>query len=228
MDVVDGDAYRETISAAVAQIAAESQGRSLDPTIEAAPLVSQTPVDFEALAAKRPTRPPEGYSFVGFHGEMPKERIDHPDAREPETVDDAFDWLGSPNAVDALVAQAVDAGRDWTFGWIRLADDARPAELAKVLEGAGVAVVGSSGRLIRARLPGDSVRLAAVARLPGVDGLGALPSAVKLRAFEGSSTESPLDEPVPVFVTLMADDVDGRWRRELEALGAVVGRYDAT
>ncbi|MDE0002633.1 MAG: S8 family serine peptidase [Rhodospirillaceae bacterium] len=159
---------------------------------------------------------------------MAKERIERPDARQPEAVDDGFDWLGSPNAVDVLVAQAVDAGRDWTFGWIRLADDARPAELAKILEGAGVEVVGSAGRLIRARLPGDAVRLASVAGLPGVDGLGALPSAVKLRAFDGSSNEPPLGEPVPVFVTLMADDVDGRWRRRLVALGAVVGRYDAT
>ncbi|MCY3620310.1 MAG: S8 family serine peptidase [Gammaproteobacteria bacterium] len=227
-EVGEGDAYRETIEAAVAAIAAESQGRSLDPVIEAAPLASQTPVDLEALPAEMPPRPPEGYSFVGFHGEMSKERIDHLDARGPETVDDGFDWLGSPNAVDALVAQAVNAGRDWTFGWIRLADDARPGELAKVLEGSGVEVIGSAGRMIRARLPGDSVRLASVARLPGVDGLGALPAAEKLRAFEGSSTEARLGEPVPVFVTLMADDVDGRWRRQLEAIGAVVGRYDAT
>ena len=54
MGIVEGDAHRETISAAVAQIAAESQGRSLHPTIEAAPLASETPGAFEALPPERP------------------------------------------------------------------------------------------------------------------------------------------------------------------------------
>ena len=37
----------------------------------------------------------------------------------------------------------------------------------------------------------------------------------------------PESERIPVFVTLMDGDPDGRWHRALEGLGATVGRFDA-
>ena len=45
-------------------------------------------------------------------------------------------------------------------------------------------------------------------------------------AFAREATEARPQEQVPVFITLMADDADGRWRQALEDLGAVVGRFD--
>ena len=63
--------------------------------------------------------------------------------------------------------------------------------------------------------------------MPEVDGLGAVPPEVKLpEAFAREASEAPPQEQVPVFITLMADDADGRWRQALEDLGAVVGRFD--
>ena len=76
------------------------------------------------------------------------------------------------------------------------------------------------------QFPDDEVRLGAVARLPGVDGIGAMPASAKLRAFENWSHPLTDHEPTPVFITLMDHDVDGRWRREMESLGVVVGRFD--
>ena len=209
---------------AVARIAGESRGMLPPPVVEAAPLAIQDAGSQAANDYRSPTLP-DGYSLVGFNGEMNKAAIrDHGD--DSHQVDDGLDWLGSPTAIEKLVAQAAATGRGWSFGWIRLAGDTRRADLAKLVEGAGVKIVGSAGPLLRAQLPGDAERLAAIAALPEVDGLGALPVEAKLRAFEVPSVELPGDEPTPVFVTLMADDVDGRWRLELEALGAIVGRYD--
>ena len=95
------------------------------------------------------------------------------------------------------------------------------------LPGLGAEIVGSAGRLMRARLPGDEARLQEIAALPEVDGLGALPRERKLsEAFANQALEAPPHEQVPVFITLMAGDPAGQWRRALEDLGAVVGRFD--
>ena len=209
---------------AVARIAGESRGMLPKSVVEAAPLAIKDDVSQAANAYQSSTLP-DGYSLVGFNGEMTKAAIrDRGD--DSHQVDDGLDWLGSPTSVETLATQAAASGRGWSFGWIRMAEDTRRSDLAKLIEGAGVRIVGSAGRLLRAQLPGDVERLAAIVALPEVDGLGALPVEAKLRAFEDPSVELPGDEPTPVFVTLMADDVDGRWRRELEALGATVGRYD--
>ena len=59
-------------NAAIARTAAESRGILREPPIEAAPRSSET-----LPAAKRTVRdshpsPPDGYSFVSYHGEMPR------------------------------------------------------------------------------------------------------------------------------------------------------------
>ena len=78
-----------------------------------------------------------------------------------------------------------------------------------------------------ARLPGERSRLDAIAGLPSVVGLGSQPLTTKMpRAFAAYASGRSESEVVPAFVTLMTDDPDGRWRRELERLGVVVGAYD--
>ena len=168
--------------------------------------------------------PPRGYSFVEHHGELAAAPIRLAVAAGPAA--DGPDWIGSPEAVALLVAQAAAASRDWSFGWIRLAEHARVDGLAAALRGTGAEIVGSAGRLVRARLPADPARLEAIAALPEVDGLGGVPSRTKLRMGRDDIAEIGSDATRPVFVTLMADDVDGRQRRALEARGAVVGSYD--
>ena len=214
----------EILAATAARIANESRGAA-PPEVQAAPLPPAEDLPVPA-AADRLAGLPEGYAPVRFSGEMAKA----PSSRPLSDVDDRSvrmpDWLGSPTGVDALPAGAAANGRGWSFGWIGLAADARRAELETALKGAGGEVVGGAGRLLRVRLPGDAARLAAIAGLPGVDAVGAMPSATKLRAFDGEADAVSDQDPTPVFVTLMADDADGRWKHELTSLGAVVGRYD--
>ena len=100
--------------------------------------------------------PPDGYSFVSYHGEMPRARI----AVEIDTGDELSrpgpDWLGADDSIAALAAQAAAAGRDWSFGWIRLAEDARPNDVVGPLSDLGATALGSSGQtLARASVRGS-------------------------------------------------------------------------
>ena len=218
---LSGTPETERMAATAARIAAESGApETPPPAVRAAPV----PPRDSGTGAENGYAPtlPEGYSFVGFDGEMAKAPLVV--RRDGAQVRDGLDWLGATTALETLAAQAAEHGRVWSFGWVRLAAGAHPGDLASSLTSAGAMIVGSSGRLLRARLPGDKKRLEAVARLPGIDGVGAMPAEARLRGFDGRHVSD--HEPTSVFVTLMEDDRDGRWRRELAALGVVVGRYD--
>ena len=139
------------------------------------------------------------------------------------------EWLGSPDSLAMVVANAEAAGRDWSFGWVRFDPRAPRDETAAALAGLGVEIEGQSGTLFRARLPAEPGRLREITVLPGVVGLLVPPPSAKIPAgFAEDARGMPAYETVPVFVTLAAaSDADGRWRAELEGLGAVVGAYDA-
>ena len=213
------------IAAAVARIAEESTGTI--PPAEAAPApIAQASMNSDAVQGDRSPAPPDGYSFVEFNGQMSKATLADGVSARHGPMGQRYEWLETPASLDALVAQAVGAGRDWSFGWIRLAEGAGVDSLARALRGTGAELAGAGGRLLRARLPGDKARLRAIAALPEVDGLGAAPAATKLKAVARESAARPARAEIPVFVSLMAGDANGRWRRELEDLGAAVGRYD--
>ena len=219
-------AERRVLEAAMAQISVHRRGTVQEPRVEAAPRGSETPAAGDTPFPDAPVRPPDGYSFVVSHGEMSTARMEREDEAAYARAD--HDWLGTAEALDRLVSQAAAAGRDWSFGWLRLAPGARLDDLRPSLNGLNVEVLGSAGDLVRARLPGDPARLHAVSELPSVDGLGALPKERKIA--EGLANEAltqPGDEELPVFITLMTDDPGGQWRRALEGLGAAVGRFDA-
>ena len=158
---------------------------------------------------------------------MPRARIEGEADAGGEGFGPDLDWLGSTTSIEMLVIQAAAAERDWSFGWIRLAKDAKLNDLVRSLQGSGTTIIGYAGSLMRARLPGDEARLQEIAALPEVDGLGAVPRERKLaEAFANEALEALPHEQTPVFITLMTDDPAGQWRRELEDLGAVVGRFD--
>ena len=219
---------QQVIDAAVARIAAESREVLPEPEALAVPKLSRTDTIAERPEIAAPPSPPDGYSFVAFGGDMPVARIQDPVPIRPRGGD--LEWLNSPTAIRDLVDQSVAAGRPWSFGWIRLSESANLNDLAIALEGTGGAIVGSAGPLIRARLPGDEARLESIAALSAVDGIGVTPRAKKLsQGFVEEVRAQPAHTQVPVFITLMAND--RRWRvasRTLEALGAVVGRFDAS
>ena len=169
--------------------------------------------------------PPDGYSFVTFAGEMPV-RSDNEIESRTDPTPPRPDWIDSTESPSALAHQAALAGREWTFGWLLLAPGESPSGMARTLAPLGVEVLGTAGRLLRARLPGDTASLRKIVATAGIDGLGATPAALKVPARFAQKSLSVPNERRPVFVTLMADDTDGEWRHELERLGAVAGRYD--
>ena len=169
--------------------------------------------------------PPDGYSLVTFAGEMPL-RSDNEIESSTDPAPRHPDWLDSTESVSVLAHQAALAGREWTFGWLPLAPGESPSEVARTLAPLGAEVLGTAGRLLRTRLPGDTESLRKIAATAGVDGLGATPAALKVPPRFAQESLAVPEERQPVFITLMADDTDGEWRHELERLGAVVGRYD--
>ena len=213
--------------AAAARISEESSGVLREPAVEAAPRSSATPAVSRQRGLDPTPSPPSGYSFVSYHGEMPRERLQGEVAAGGQRPLMDLDWLGTKTSIEMLSAQAAAAGRDWSFGWIRLTEGATANDLAQALEGTGARIVGSSGVLVRARLPGDQARLQTIAAMPEVDGLGALPPERKLaQALVNPSSDASPREVTPVYITLMTGDPDARWRQALEDLGAVVGRFD--
>ena len=180
---------------------------------------SGVPQSADATAA-----PAEGYSVVRHLGRMVEGgTMARGDGDRPAGPD----WLRRADGPQRLAALAAAAGRPWTLGYVELASAASRTSVERSLADAGARIVGSSGRLIRARLPGDVDALRKIASLPGVAGLGAVPAAVKLRGFDDEGGAEADGGALPVFVTLMEGDGDGGWRRRMEALGATVGAYDA-
>ncbi len=218
----------EMLDALVDRIAAESTGQLPEPLIQAAPSTAGTTApDAESPPGEPPT-PPDGFTFIAAPEQMTLERLQRPAAIGPASPDYYPAWLDASDAVSVLVNQATASGRDWTFGWIGLADNASEDDLGESLNALGGEIIGAAGRLIRARLPGDPSRLEEIASLAAVAGLGALPRTVKLpEALAREARSLPSDQQLPVFVTLMTGDPDGQWRRALENLGAVVGRFDS-
>ena len=132
-------------------------------------------------------------------------------------------WLSAPHATDEMLRHARAAGRGWTFAWVQLEANVWAADAKSAIRRHGGEVLGAAGSLMRVRLPAEISRLEAIAALPLVSGMGVAPPASKLRAF---GDEGQMAGPLPVFITLMADDPEGRWRDALAALGATVGRFD--
>ena len=209
------------MTAAADRIRVESLNAGSAPAIVAAP--RPRTVLRGAEPDRTPPTPPDGYDFVVHHGEMARARLDDAYGNQPGENETAPHWMDSPTALEALVRQAARAGRDWSFGWIWLASGATADKLRPGLRRLGGEILGDSGRLVRARLPGDDARLKALLALEAVGRLGAAPAELKLPA----AFAPPAHEQIPVFITLMTDDPDGRWRRALEGMGAIVGRFDA-
>ena len=171
-------------------------------------------------------QPPEGYTLTGVSEMTVAAKPSRPaNATKPAP---RHSWLDPAIAVTALPRQAAVAGRDWTFAWIELAPGVRRAALRNVLRPFRVAVLGASGRYVRVRIPAARKSLLTIAALPEVVGLGGVPAEIKADAdFVTRTVSDTALDAIPVFVTLMDNDPDGRWRRELERLGLVVGAWDA-
>ena len=222
LDAAENDRLAE--EAAKSLIAAES--RSIDATDGQTDLAgdpqAMVPPGFEPspLPASEPV-PPAGYTFVASRevewGPMTAADVERVPSAPPP-------WMAS--GVADLLAQADAAGRDWTFGWARLSEDDSIEALRNVLEAEGGEVLGQSGDLLRARLPGDAAGLQAIAAAGPVAGLGTLPAQQKILGDLAERALANSHDEVPVWITLMDGDPDRRWRRALVDMGAEVGRFD--
>ena len=132
------------------------------------------------------------------------------------------------SAAGALLDQAARSGRDYTFAVLRTSPGTDLSVLNGLLASLGAQVVGNSGAYARVWVPAEQGRLEAIASLPDVLGIGAMPPGLKAdESFARELLSRSAGEPVPVFITLMLADTAGEWRQPLAELGVVVGAYDA-
>ena len=227
---LDDDAKdRLSSGAAIARIAAESTtidalaADAADEGVVPGPQAAAPPGFVPAPPLDREPTPPEGYSFASYH-EVARGPMTAEDLGRDRAPAEVPGWLAFGDG--ALADQAAASGRDWSFGWIKLAEGAGLDELRRVLAAHGGKVLGRAGDLVRARLPGGASDLRAIAESPAVVGLGAVPPGLKITETLAERAAADSDEDVPVWITLMSDDPDGRWRAALKELGADVGRFD--
>lgn len=203
------------------------------------PPVEAPPIGSVAEDSRRPVQPPpmpaesdvgmsglpEGYSLGEYRGRM---------QRAPRTVGGGPapspnpEWLDSASAAGALLDRAARSGRDFTFAVLRVSQGTDLSALNDRLGPLGARIVGNSGEYARVRVPADARGIEAIAAVAGVVGIGAVPPGLKAEeAFVQDMLSRSAAEPVPVFVTLMAPDPAGEWRRPLAELGVAAGAYDA-
>ncbi len=123
--------------------------------------------------------------------------------------------------------RAQDRAVVYGFLLLRVPADAR---LEKKLARLGVRLLGRHDDHYKARLPVAS--LEAIARLREVEWVGTSPPELKVSADLAALRDARLSgiddaTPLPIVVNLFDSDDDGRFRRELEAAGAMIGEYDA-
>ena len=221
-----------SLESARLQIAADSQRGVREATVQAAPIVADSrSVSVEPFSVPAPAAP-DGYSFTDAPTELSMAAYQPTSERDAATPDHALDWLfGNASTGNAPLAAVADLAqrmqRDWTFGWLRLADGAQAQDVRNAVAPLGIDVLAASGRLLRSRLPTDDASLKAAAALPSVSGLGVAPPERKAHAALRAEVHAAPLRQLPVLITLMAHDRDGRWRRELQAYGVEVGRFDA-
>ncbi len=219
------------------QIAADARGDVREATVQAAPIVTAPQSDSAEWFAAPVPAAPDGYSFTAAPTKMAlasyRATPDGTDGTEPiQDQTPGLGWLfgdgdasGAPLATIAELARQME--RDWVFGWLRLADGAQAQDARNAVAPLGFDVLGAAGRLLRVRLPANEASLAAATALPSVSGLGIVPPERKAHETFRAEVHAAPSRQLPVLITLMAHDRDGRWRRALQAHGVEVGRFDA-
>ena len=213
------------LDAARRQIAEQAAGVANDAMAQTAP----RPLLADGARAPSEGAPdlPDGYAFSSAPTPMAQAPYRAPSLDAAPSADDGLDWLFLAGAAKSISSEGAQLQRDWVFGWVRLADGASRRAVDSALKPLGIEVLGASGRLLRARLPVDQASLSAALEMDAVAGIGIVPARRKMSAeFAARVRATPLQR-VPVVITLMDDDPHGRWRLALQALGAVVGRFDA-
>ena len=197
-------------------------------------ILSEAPPDSgqprgQVMDSSRYHRSPDGYSLVESYDDVKSASMQDASRKpKPRIAATASEWLTASEAIALLVEQSRRAGRDWTYGYVRIRPGTSPGQVIDKLNALGVQVLGTSGDLARARLPGYKLNLQSILSLPQIDGLGAVPPERKLPGkFDEEALRKSANAQLPIFITLIPDDAGGFWKSQLETLGVVVGRYHA-
>lgn len=168
---------------------------------------------------------PDGYAYVKHHGRM---TVGGTFERSDSEVDapSGPNWLRQSDALYELAEQAKATHRNWTFAYAERATRASLQSLESTLESLGASVIGTSGRLLRLRVPSNINALEAITALDEIVGLAAVPQKLKLESLGGNPKEYQTSGDLHIYVTLMEGDPRGEWRSHIEKLGAQVRAYD--
>ena len=169
------------------------------------------------------------YSTVTASIGMAKEDMSHDSAliTPLNGGTEVIDWLDDASNIDAIVAQAEQARREWTFGWVQIDRPMSVEAIRNALLDFDASLLGSSGQLLRLKLPGDRENLEAISNMNWVVGLGVQPPRIKVAPnLAKEAKDSVASTQTPVFVTVMTSDMEVMFRSELEGYGVVVGHFD--
>ena len=224
------DAEQAVVKRTLQRTFRESRTGAEVPSDEAAPVDDSPP---QAVFPPQAVSPepgveidalPEGYTPGTYFGPMQRAPRTGVVDSEPSSNPD---WLESASAHDAILDQAARAARPFTFAVLRVLPGTDLQILNRSLAALGSQIEGSTGPYVRVRVPAERGRLESIAGLAGVLGIGAMPPGIKaVEAFVQAMRSRAAGELVPVYITLMAADPAGEWRRALAGLGVVVGAYD--
>ena len=216
------DRYQALLVNEVERIVEESAGQK--GTIEVQAIPSTRPLNESEKVVASEDKPLDSkYSYVKHFGEMQVRSMPQADQRELP-YQDAPAWLNQQKPERELRRLARNANRNWSFGWVLAAPNFDVEGLQAQLESSGAEVLGTSGRMVRVKFAIDGDRLEKISMLSNVERIGYTPRETKMAAFAGR-LDGVSGDVLPIYVTLMVGDDDGRWRHEMTRIGAVVGRY---
>ena len=139
---------------------------------------------------------------------------------------DDIDWLKAPSAIDNVIHQAEAFSRTTIYGWLQLAQPMSESDIEQELFHLDASVVGSSGALVRVRLPSNRNQLETIRELSWIQGIGVQPAAEKVSP---ALSQDLLTEEVgtehPVFITVVSDEEISNYRQELEKYGVRLGKF---
>lgn len=203
-----------------------TNAESLGPSLPAKRKREQREITEELV----PSQLPDTYSVVSVVPELRKEKYG---SDQTDQYSDAhFDpeqrmWLTSSSSIDNLVGQAGE--RETTYGWMQISRPIKLSEMRRTMREFDATVLGSSGDLVRLRVPNDRERLGSILDLPWVSGIGSLPSNHKISpTFQEEVNSSVASEQLPVFISVMDSEQEVEFRRALEDVGVTVGHFDTS
>lgn len=173
---------------------------------------------------------PDRYSLVTV--ERPMQRVaaaPHTNGPSRDSIDNAIanHWLRSDSAIPDLMTQAKTMGRNWTYGWVQIERPMKSETIRSELKVHGAEMLGSSGQMVRVRVPANLEQIAAIDELHWVSGIGALPPALKPSPeLAQNAQQSTPSVKIPVFITVMDDSSENTFRSDLEVLTVAVGPFD--